>query len=123
MLDQFPSLVQDLRSGRQPRGHAVQHRLVLQPRHTPGFVGRAAWPEGTGPAGLRVTVVDLLQPTHMRAVARSKPLPSRAEIGVAFRIVAELVLAEDRKSTRLNSSHANISYAVFCLKKKNKSIV
>src|SRR3712207_7962167 len=28
--------------------------------------------------------------------------------------------AEDRKSTRLNSSHANISYAVFCLKKKSK---
>src|SRR3712207_9088292 len=28
---------------------------------------------------------------------------------------------EDRKSTRLNSSHANISYAVFCLKKKNKN--
>src|SRR3712207_7687273 len=32
---------------------------------------------------------------------------------------ADLVPAErDRKSTRLNSSHANISYAVFCLKKK-----
>src|SRR3712207_6939630 len=31
---------------------------------------------------------------------------------------------EDRKSTRLNSSHANISYAVFCLKKKkNKSLI
>src|SRR3712207_8266024 len=30
----------------------------------------------------------------------------------------DLVVA-DRKSTRLNSSHANISYAVFCLKKKN----
>src|SRR3712207_6992607 len=29
-------------------------------------------------------------------------------------------LEEDRKSTRLNSSHANISYAVFCLKKKKK---
>src|SRR3712207_6914893 len=28
-------------------------------------------------------------------------------------------VVEDRKSTRLNSSHANISYAVFCLKKKN----
>src|SRR2546430_9585006 len=27
---------------------------------------------------------------------------------------------EDRKSTRLNSSHSQISYAVFCLKKKNK---
>src|SRR3712207_6964984 len=30
-----------------------------------------------------------------------------------------LLVAEDRKSTRLNSSHANISYAVFCLKKKH----
>src|SRR5947209_14786908 len=29
----------------------------------------------------------------------------------------------DRKSTRLNSSHANISYAVFCLKKKNEKQV
>src|SRR3712207_8771103 len=33
------------------------------------------------------------------------------------------VACGDRKSTRLNSSHANISYAVFCLKKKNKQIV
>src|SRR3712207_6921444 len=31
-------------------------------------------------------------------------------------------LLEDRKSTRLNSSHANISYAVFCLKKKKMSL-
>src|SRR3712207_7222446 len=29
----------------------------------------------------------------------------------------------DRKSTRLNSSHANISYAVFCLKKKKKTTI
>src|SRR5258707_4091984 len=29
----------------------------------------------------------------------------------------------DRKSTRLNSSHANISYAVFCLKKKQKNML
>src|SRR3712207_7064379 len=29
--------------------------------------------------------------------------------------------SKDRKSTRLNSSHANISYAVFCLKKKKKN--
>src|SRR3712207_8827292 len=32
--------------------------------------------------------------------------------------VRELIEGRDRKSTRLNSSHANISYAVFCLKKK-----
>src|SRR3712207_8929202 len=31
---------------------------------------------------------------------------------------AQAVIGVDRKSTRLNSSHANISYAVFCLKKK-----
>src|SRR3712207_7548659 len=30
---------------------------------------------------------------------------------------------KDRKSTRLNSSHANISYAVFCLKKKNTTVI
>src|SRR5690606_40849379 len=30
-------------------------------------------------------------------------------------------LAQDRKSTRLNSSHVKISYAVFCLKKKNRA--
>src|SRR3712207_9006858 len=31
--------------------------------------------------------------------------------------------SRDRKSTRLNSSHANISYAVFCLKKKKKTTI
>src|SRR3712207_7506878 len=31
------------------------------------------------------------------------------------------LVAADRKSTRLNSSHANISYAVFCLKKKDRN--
>src|SRR5689334_24069024 len=33
---------------------------------------------------------------------------------------AALLRPEDRKSTRLNSSHSSISYAVFCLKKKKK---
>src|SRR3989442_7461403 len=36
--------------------------------------------------------------------------------------VATLVSEADRKSTRLNSSHVRISYAVFCLKKKNKNM-
>src|SRR3712207_7993767 len=35
-------------------------------------------------------------------------------------LAAGTTFAEDRKSTRLNSSHANISYAVFCLKKNKK---
>src|SRR2546427_9336477 len=42
----------------------------------------------------------------------------RAEYGKAAR--AGLLLHTDRKSTRLNSSHSQISYAVFCLKKKKK---
>src|SRR3712207_6970330 len=35
--------------------------------------------------------------------------------------LGKIELVGDRKSTRLNSSHANISYAVFCLKKKKKN--
>src|SRR3712207_7004399 len=35
--------------------------------------------------------------------------------------IVEAYESADRKSTRLNSSHANISYAVFCLKKKKKT--
>src|SRR2546422_14468 len=38
-------------------------------------------------------------------------------------VVASSVLFLDRKSTRLNSSHGYISYAVFCLKKKNKKTI
>src|SRR5215203_7295759 len=45
-----------------------------------------------------------------------------AAVGLAFAAYVLLLdldrLLQDRKSTRLNSSHANISYAVFCLKKK-----
>src|SRR2546430_7776685 len=37
--------------------------------------------------------------------------------------VVVLVWSRDRKSTRLNSSHSQISYAVFCLKKKNKYLI
>src|SRR3712207_7146430 len=39
------------------------------------------------------------------------------------RASAQQSLSGDRKSTRLNSSHANISYAVFCLKKKKEQSV
>src|SRR5258707_8888432 len=48
------------------------------------------------------------------AVVRTRSSDAR---GASARGITALVL--DRKSTRLNSSHANISYAVFCLKKKN----
>src|SRR3712207_8974362 len=44
-----------------------------------------------------------------------------AAVGVALTLPQVLLVLVDRKSTRLNSSHANISYAVFCLKKKKNS--
>src|SRR3712207_7806111 len=53
---------------------------------------------------------SVLNPRLERAVAR------QAGVRVAKPLYAD---ALDRKSTRLNSSHANISYAVFFLKKKN----
>src|SRR3712207_7760858 len=40
-------------------------------------------------------------------------------IGIVYSRILYARFGIDRKSTRLNSSHANISYAVFCLKKKN----
>src|SRR3712207_7531178 len=39
---------------------------------------------------------------------------------ITLQVTLERCLRRDRKSTRLNSSHANISYAVFCLKKKKQ---
>src|SRR3712207_7709538 len=50
-----------------------------------------------------------LAPEHWRAAIDSQ--------------ATALLLCADRKSTRLNSSHANISYAVFCLKKKTTSTI
>src|SRR3712207_7824043 len=58
---------------------------------------------------------------HPRALAdRLEPLEDEQVVGVVA-VVHDgptLPRGTDRKSTRLNSSHANISYAVFCLKKK-----
>src|SRR4051812_49869023 len=45
----------------------------------------------------------------------------RLEDGAAADVQLRLGLPADRKSTRLNSSHMSISYAVFCLKKKKKT--
>src|SRR3712207_7438843 len=70
-------------------------------------------PVAAGRAGLED---DAVHHGVLRGVHRGREVdagvqrpPARAEAA-----------GEDRKSTRLNSSHANISYAVFCLKKKNR---
>src|SRR3712207_7278439 len=73
-----------------------------------------------GEAGELVPVV--VHAVHERLVGAAQV--SGAELEVVRRVGEDQVHrvggdeGEDRKSTRLNSSHANISYAVFCLKKK-----
>src|SRR3712207_7943032 len=69
-------------------------------------------------AGLREGRIPIYEPGLDRLVednAREGRLRFTADLADAM-AGADAVL--DRKSTRLNSSHANISYAVFCLKKK-----
>src|SRR2546429_6939512 len=56
------------------------------------------------------TVWDVLDPANRPNVWRRQRVPDVWTVG------------RDRKSTRLNSSHGYISYAVFCLKKKKKTL-
>src|SRR2546430_5637918 len=60
----------------------------------------------------------------MSSATVEKPMASESAIcqagGGSVTMRAIIVIGADRKSTRLNSSHSQISYAVFCLKKKKK---
>src|SRR5215203_3001231 len=77
--------------------------------------------EAAGAEGVLVSAADNL--AAVRAVTELPILvvhdPERPAPEAADACIVD-VDGEDRKSTRLNSSHANISYAVFCLKKKKK---
>src|SRR5438309_7830230 len=60
-----------------------------------------------------------IQASAVKSAFEDSVANTRALLGA--KDVQEFVtLQKDRKSTRLNSSHSSISYAVFCLKKKNK---
>src|SRR3712207_7175015 len=80
---------------RPPRSTLFPYTTLFRSRDRAADRGRADRPE----AGDRARRVDGAALDHRHADARL-----------------------DRKSTRLNSSHANISYAVFCLKKKKTNI-
>src|SRR2546422_5160315 len=70
---------------------------------------RGDWPR---PVGRR----DVVSPHGQHA--RAAPLPRQGDDRA--RVARRETAGIDRKSTRLNSSHGYISYAVFCLKKKKK---
>src|SRR3712207_7166350 len=68
------------------------------------------------PQGLRIYGAGILSSNTESVFALDSPSPHR------IRFDTRRLLQTDRKSTRLNSSHANISYAVFCLKKKTNTV-
>src|SRR5699024_12436886 len=57
-------------------------------------------------------------PQHRRAPGRARGPRAAREHDRRLHLGQRILLRADRKSTRLNSSHVSISYAVFCLKKK-----
>src|SRR2546427_1921312 len=65
---------------------------------------------------------SLAAPPALEERAHGGPRFDRAE-PVQVELEARSAVRADRKSTRLNSSHSQISYAVFCLKKKNRDHV
>src|SRR2546430_9889905 len=71
-------------------------------------------------AALRMAVVRQVNLPVLDPVRACLALRGQVERGRLARDMA--VEAVDRKSTRLNSSHSQISYAVFCLKKKKKLV-
>src|SRR2546430_6779958 len=74
-------------------------------------------PPGTMPDFVRtIPIAKALDPDTLLAFEMNgEPLP--VSHGFPLRLIAPEI---DRKSTRLNSSHSQISYAVFCLKQKRK---
>src|SRR5690606_40441987 len=68
------------------------------------------------------TVLQLYHTTDKTTLIDNKAVNTQLirQVGLSDAVVgAGAVVEGDRKSTRLNSSHVKISYAVFCLKKKN----
>src|SRR5688500_11614828 len=72
---------------------------------------------GIGPK-LALAVLSGIEPAELVSAIRTANVPRLTGIPGIGKKIAERIGLEDRKSTRLNSSHLVISYAVFCLKKK-----
>src|SRR5688572_31711286 len=71
-------------------------------------------------SGVRVIRTEIFEPYDIYRKLTGKPKGVAIDVNTIRKDGASLPMKEDRKSTRLNSSHSQISYAVFCLKKKKK---
>src|SRR5699024_10034477 len=85
--------------------------------------GRALARQGPGGDLSAVVARDVLDDRQAQPGAAGGPGAGAVDPEEALEDAFQVLLgdAQDRKSTRLNSSHVSISYAVFCLKKKNKT--
>src|SRR3712207_8776568 len=91
---------------RPPRSTLFPYTTLFRSRND----GGRGTPEDTITPGERTAAraaADRIEPLGQRVEPNDSAIPRRRD-----------AVARDRKSTRLNSSHANTSYAVFCLKKK-----
>src|SRR3712207_357710 len=96
---------------RDPDTGAPRFARLKVPNNVPRFVSVGAGGTVDPASGATFLPLEDLIAAHLQQL-----FPGLDVIGHhLFRVTRN---AEDRKSTRLNSSHANISYAVFCLKKK-----
>src|SRR3712207_8613911 len=101
--------------------------MIRRPPRSALFPYTTLFRSGRGPRSrgealdLRIVAIGSVHcyPLEQRVRTTNRPLLSAALPGPAKRR-ALTAAGLDRKSTRLNSSHANISYAVFCLKKNNQ---
>src|SRR5207302_6181219 len=76
----------------------------------------------TAPSQLEPIAMSIGEPQHTPPAFLLEALRRHLDRLGSYPATAGLPELRDRKSTRLNSSHVKISYAVFCLKKKNKNI-
>src|SRR3712207_8579273 len=90
--------------------------MIRRPPRSTLFPYTTLFRSGNGTSVPKNVAGDHITPTKTRSTVRVTKLAT-------VEVVTTLLTNRDRKSTRLNSSHANISYAVFCLKKRLASMI
>src|SRR5437660_8109582 len=99
--------------------------MILRPPRSTLFpyttLFRSRWRSGKRSVVNGVKANRLYAIDEAQATSNLEPRTSNLEPRPVFEDVSQRLQHKDRKSTRLNSSHVAISYAVFCLKKKKKN--